>query len=225
MNNLLSFLNDLKAHNTKEWMDANKPRYQKVRKEFHAWVDQLIPLMAEFDPSLTDVTAKDSTFRINRDIRFSKNKDPYKTNMGAAIQEGGKKTMNPTYYLHIEPGKSMLAGGLYMPPADVLGKVRQEIDYNPGELKKIIENKEFKEMFGAISGEALKTAPKGYPKDHPNIELLRFKSYVVMKDLSDNEVLDKSFMENVLHHFRLMMPFSIKLLSSTSLSDRSFITT
>lgn len=208
MKDLLAFLTDLKVHNNKEWMDANKPRYKKVRQEFHRWVDELIIRMTEFDPSLAGITAKDSTFRINRDIRFSKDKSPYKSNMGAAIQEGGKKSMNPTYYLHIEPGDSMIAGGLYMPPGDILAKVRQEIDYNAGELKEIVGQEDFKKVFGAISGEALKTAPKGYSKDHPNIELLRFKSYVVMKKLDDKEVLAPDFMDRAAEYFRVLAPFN-----------------
>jgi uncharacterized protein (TIGR02453 family) len=208
MKELVKFLSELSENNHKEWMDANKPWYQSVRKGFHSWVDELILKMAEFDPSLTGVTAKDSTFRINRDIRFSKDKSPYKNNMGAAIQEGGKKTMNPTYYLHIQPGQSMIAGGLYMPPADILAKVRQEIDYNAGELRKIVEEPTFKNTFGAISGEALKTAPKGYPKDHPNIELLRFKSYVVTKNLTDKEVISDNFQEKAFEYFRTLQPFN-----------------
>ena len=144
MKEVFSFLKDLSANNDREWMQSNKKRYENARKEVSTFVAQLIESIGEFDSGIVGLQPKDCLFRINRDIRFSKDKRPYKTNFGAAITEGGKKLPNPTYYIHMEPGKSMMACGIYMPEADTLKKIRQEIDYNAGELKKIIDNPTFK---------------------------------------------------------------------------------
>jgi uncharacterized protein (TIGR02453 family) len=208
MKNTFEFLGQLAGHNTREWMEENKPWYQEARKEFSELVGTLIKGIGEFDGGILALQPKDCMFRINRDIRFSKNKNPYKTNFGAAITEGGRKTGNPTYYIHLEPGKSMIAAGIYMPDAENLKKIRQEIDYNPEELKKIVEEKNFKSTFGAIRGEALKTAPKGYPKDHPNIELLRFKSYIVWSEREDAFFSKKDFVRRLVDAYRIAYPFN-----------------
>jgi uncharacterized protein (TIGR02453 family) len=208
MKNVMEFLQELDRNNHKEWMDANKNWYQEAKREFLGLVDEVIKGITAFDPGIAGITAKDCTFRINRDIRFSKDKRPYKNNFGAAIQEGGKKSPNPTYYLHLQPGESMIAGGCYMPAAAELAKIRQEIDYNPAELKEIVEKEEFKNTFGAVQGEALKTAPKGYPKDHPNIELLRLKSFVVMQKLPDSKVIQANFADKVISDFKILQPFN-----------------
>ncbi len=208
MKEIFSFLNDLNAHNDREWMHENKKRYEGVRKSFNQFIESLIAGISEFDEGIAGLQPKDCVFRINRDIRFSKDKRPYKTNFGAAMTEGGKKSPNPTYYIHVEPGKSMVACGIYMPEADILKKIRQEVDYNAQELKKIIENKTFMETFGGIRGEQLKTAPKGYPKDHPNIDLLRFKSFIVWKELSDDFFFDDNLNERLLSQFKVGRPFN-----------------
>lgn len=205
----LAFLSDLSQHNTREWMEANKKTYLGAKDEFLLFVQQLIDGVGKFDSTISGLEAKKSIFRINRDIRFSANKDPYKNNMGASLAEGGRNSGNPVYYFHLQPGgESMLAGGLYMPEAETLKKIRQEIDYNPGDLKKIIEGKEFTKVFGALGGEKLKTAPKGYPKDHPNIELLRHKSFIVWRKLSDKEVTSAKAINQVLKEFELIYPFN-----------------
>lgn len=208
MESVLQFLNDLAANNSRDWMESNKPHYQKVKKEFEEVVTGLIKGIAGFDPEIGNIKPKDCLFRINRDVRFSNDKSPYKTNFGAAIAADGKKTTGALYYCHIQPGNSFLAGGIYMPPADILAKIRQEIDYNPEELKQIVDRSEFSSVWGAITGDELKTAPKGYPKDHPNIDLIRKKSFVVVKSVSDAELKKKDFVANAINHFKLLYPFN-----------------
>lgn len=206
---ILNFLSELKNNNNKEWMDANKPLYQNLRKEFIGITDHLLKEMSKFDEGIQGLDPKKCIFRINRDVRFSKDKSPYKTNFGAFMVEGGKKSGNAGYYLHIQPGgESFFGGGVYMPPSDRLTKIRQEIDYNPSELKNIIAASGFQGYFKEVKGEKLKTAPKGYPKDHPNIELLKLKSYTVWKELSDEELKSKEVAGYVLGGFKTMKPFN-----------------
>ncbi len=208
MEKILSFLEDLSENNNRDWMQENKKRYEAAKNEFKQVIVQLLEGICQFDEGVQGLQPKDCIFRLNRDIRFSKDKSPYKTNFGAAMMEGGRKTGNPTYYIHIQPGNSFVAGGVYMPEADNLKKIRQEIDYNPEELKNIVDSPEFKKTFGVMTGEQLKTAPKGYPKDHPNIELLRFKSFIVSKDVSDKMVSARSFIDNTIRDFKVLHPFN-----------------
>lgn len=208
LTNSLEFLEQLAENNTKEWMDTNKSWYQECRKEFIYFVDELLSQMQAFEPGVAGLEGRKCIFRINRDIRFSNDKRPYKINFGVAISEGGKHSENPSYYFHLQPDQNFVGGGIYMPAGDVLRKIRQEVDYNPEELKRIVEEHDFKKVFGAIRGEKLKTAPKGFPKDHPNIEFLKLKSFTVMNQLSDKEVSSEELAESVLKHFKLMKPFN-----------------
>ncbi|MFY0602248.1 MAG: DUF2461 domain-containing protein [Cyclobacteriaceae bacterium] len=205
---ILSFLTELEQNNSKEWMDANKSWYQDCRSEFIGFVESLLGGIARFDEGVEGLKANKCIFRINRDVRFSKNKDPYKTNFGAAMGEGGRHAGNPIYYFHLQAERSFLAGGLYMPEAESLKKIRQEIDYNPEELKKIVSQKEFVKNFGAIDGERLKTAPKGYPKDHPNIELLQLKSFIVVHDFKASQVESERLLDDSLKLYEMMKPFN-----------------
>lgn len=202
------FLKSLGQNNNKEWMDENRAVYKEAREEFIAFVDTIIQGMQVFDPGLAGLRGKDCIFRINRDIRFSNDKRPYKSNFGAAISEGGRHSENPSYYLHVQPGENFIGGGIYMPGGELLKKIRQEVDYNPEELKKIVADPIFKKAYGEIRGEKLKTAPKGYPKDHPNIEFLKLKSYVVMHKLDDSEVKTDGFEAKCLDYFKIMKPFN-----------------
>lgn len=208
----LDFLADLAKHNKKEWMDDNKKRYQQAKELVIELVADIIQKSSSFDPSLTAVDPRKTLFRINRDIRFSRNKDPYKTNFGAAIVDGGRKSGNPGYYLHIMPGNNFAGGGIYQPPSDLLQKVRQEIDYNGKEVRAIIDDTNFKKTFGEPHGEdKLKTAPKGYPKDHENIELLQLKHYVFMRKMTDKEVTSKRFSDEVTQVYKTLHPFNLFL--------------
>ncbi|WP_115867595.1 DUF2461 domain-containing protein [Marinoscillum furvescens] len=208
LSNSLKFLDQLAQNNSKEWMDANKSWYQECRKEFIAFVDELIREMQTFEPAVAGLEGRKCIFRINRDIRFSNDKSPYKINFGAAISEGGRHSENPSYYFHLQPGENFMGGGIYMPPGEVLKKIRQEVDYNPEELKQIVAQRKFQDLFGEIRGEKLKTAPKGYPKDHPNIEFLKLKSYVVLHPLADAEISGEALLETTLECFRVMKPFN-----------------
>ncbi|MEP5613833.1 MAG: DUF2461 domain-containing protein [Cyclobacteriaceae bacterium] len=205
----LDFLSDLAKYNKKEWMDDNKKRYNEAKGYVIELVAEVIEKTSKFDKSLVGVEPKKTLFRINRDIRFSKNKDPYKTNFGAAIVDGGRKSGNPGYYLHINPGENMVGGGLYQPDADILQKVRQEIDYNGSKIRKIIEDKNFKKRYPeTYGGDKLKTAPKGYPKDHPDLDLLQLKHYVFMSKLSDREITSKTIVSQVVDAYQTLYPFN-----------------
>lgn len=205
----LDFLSDLSKNNKKEWMDDNKKRYQEAKNQVIELVAKVIEKSSTFDPDLIGVDPKKTLFRINRDIRFSKNKDPYKTNFGAAIVNGGRKSGNAGYYLHIKPSDNMIGGGIYQPMPEVLQKVRQEIDYNGKKVRSIIDNVEFKKWFGDPHGEdKLKTAPKGYPKDHPDLDLLQLKHYAFMSKVSDKKTTSKSFADHIAEAYQTLYPFN-----------------
>ncbi len=203
---VFTFLKGLQAQNSKEWMDAHKADYQAARNAFIGMVEAQIVRIAAWQPSITHIAAKDCVFRINRDVRFSPDKRPYKEHFGAFIAEGGRHTEFSGYYLHLSPGDTFAAGGIYMPPAPLLKKIRQEIDYNGSAFHEIMQAPSFKDFFGEISGEKLKTAPKGYPKDHPEIELLRLKSFVVVRKFTDEAALQANFADEVSNTFRAMYP-------------------
>ncbi|MFD2035678.1 DUF2461 domain-containing protein [Belliella marina] len=203
----LDFLKELANNNSKEWMDANRDLYQSVREKFLGDVADLLVGISVWEPELAGFKPKDCVFRQNRDIRFSANKAPYKTNLAAYFAVGGKKYNGPGYYLHIQPGESFIAGGIWMPPADVLKKIRQEIDYSGQELLDILNEKTFKKHFSGIEGEQLKTSPRDYDADHPFIDLLRYKSFIVSTPLADKDILSGDFKQKTLDTFHLMKPF------------------
>lgn len=209
METALKFLKQLAKNNNKEWFDANRKVYDAGKAEFEAIVKSVIDKSVLFDPKLAGLEARKCLFRINKDVRFSKDKSPYKLNMGASINPGGKKSEIPGYYIHVEPGKSFLAGGSYQPMPDVLAAIRQEIDYNTVEFKKILSAKDFKTYFKELSQEdKLKTAPKGYDKNHPEIALLQHKNFIMVHDLKDEDVLDKNFPAYAAKVFKAMLPMN-----------------
>ncbi|MEM6642082.1 MAG: DUF2461 domain-containing protein [Bacteroidota bacterium] len=205
----LNFLKDLSQNNHKDWMDDNRGRYLRAKEQIVELMAEILTKVIDFDPSVAALEPKKTLFRINRDIRFSKNKDPYKTNFGAFLVEGGKKSGLPGYYIHIQPGNNFLGGGIYQPPSEVLAKVRQEIDYNGEELLSIIKDKKFAKTYDEPHfADKLKTAPKGYPKDHRFIELLQLKHYVFMHNVSNREVTMEGFSDKVAEYFRTLHPFN-----------------
>ena len=211
----LDFLADLEQHNHKEWMDDNKKRYLLAKEQVIELIAEVIKKSMVFDPSLSGVDPKKTLFRINRDIRFSNNKDPYKTNFGAALVEGGRKSGKPGYYIHIKPGQNFAGGGLYQPSPEALGKIRQEIDYNGKEIRAIIDSEKFTKIYTKpYEEEKLKTAPKGYPKDHENIDLLQLKHYVYMRDISNEEITSKDAVELIVNSFQALYPYNQFLLRS-----------
>lgn len=204
----LQFLKDLTENNNKPWFDANKKRLEAAKKDVEQLVSEILMGSAAFEPAAGTYKAKDCVFRIYRDVRFSKDKTPYKTNMGCWFSKGGKKSPHAGYYLHIEPGKSFLAGGIYMPESAVLKNVRQEIDYNTKEFNAILSNAKFKKTFGGLDDYKLKTTPKGYGKDHPEIDTLKQTSFVVSRQVSDEELLDKNFAAQAVEVFKTLHPLN-----------------
>lgn len=203
----LDFLEDLRFNNNKTWFDENRQRYDQARAHFETLVGDIIQQFAPVD-DLGKTTAKDCIFRINRDVRFSKDKTPYKSNMGALIGNGGRKTTGRSYYLNLEPGGSFIAGGVYAAMPDQLKKIRQVIaDDNGKKLTAIINHKDFKKYFGTMQGEALKTAPKGYLADHPAIELLKHKQFLAMHQLNDPDVLQDDFATHFINVSKALKPF------------------
>lgn len=189
------FLGKLAKNNNREWFEKHKGAYLEIKSEFEDFVTHLFDLLLVFDESLAGQDPKKFVFRIYRDVRFSKDKKPYKKFISAGISSEGKGMGKPGYYLQLEPGnKSFICVGLFAPPADVLAKVRQEIDYNGESLDRIVNDRAFKKNFEKFwDDDKLKTAPKGYPKDHPHIEWLKLKSFVVLHRFSDADVYQKNF--------------------------------
>lgn len=206
----LEFLNGLKHNNSREWFLKNQADYKEAKNNFESFVQDIINELTGFDPILKGLEVKNCVYRINRDIRFSNDKTLYKSHMGAFIVRGGKKNGDKFagYYFHIEPGQSITAGGAYMPPSPWLSAIRENIDEEPDKFLKIISEKSFIKYFGELEGEKLKSAPKGYKADHPLIDYLKFKSYLVTNSATDKEVLDKGYINHVIEVFKAMKPLN-----------------
>ena len=195
---LLAFLLDLKSNNSREWFGVNKGIYTDLKIKVEEIVAQLIIEFGEFE-NLDGVLVKNCTYRINRDVRFTKNKDPYKTWFSVSFSEGGRKSGFMDYYLHIEPnGKSFLGGGMYNPSPDQIAKYRQEIDYNAEGLRKIIDYPLFKETYGPAQGESLKNTPKGFDALHPDADLLKVKTMFFWCHFTDDEVTSDQFVDLIM---------------------------
>jgi uncharacterized protein (TIGR02453 family) len=207
---ILKFLKDIKKNNDRVWFEKNKPKYLEAKQGFEDFVGEVLKEIVKFDTRLGGLDHKKLPFRIYRDVRFSKDKSPYKTNMGAGFSPNGKLVQEPGYYVHIEPGnKSFVAGGIYMPDAANLSKIRQEIDYSADKLKKITSAKSFRNSFdGFDEFDKLKTMPKGYPKDHPQIELLKLKSIIVSHNFTDKQVSDPKFVKIVATYAKAIKPLN-----------------
>lgn len=211
MNPIFPFLRDLAAHNNKAWFDASRSRYEEARRVFSGMVEEWIRAIAVFE-DLGHLTAKETLFRINRDVRFSRNKDPYKTNFSALIARGGKKHSDVfAYYVHLEPGNCFMAAGMYEPTPAQLARIRQEIDYNGDSLRAITGNPGFRAIFGEMEGKKLKTAPKGYTADHPDIGFLRHTQFYFCARYTEEEVLAPDFARKLAAHCRAIRPFLVFL--------------
>ncbi len=203
----LDFLEELRFNNNKTWFDENRKRYDQARSYFEELITDVIQHFAPVE-DLGKTTAKDCIFRINRDVRFSKDKTPYKMNMGALIGKGGRKTSERSYYINIEPGNSFIAGGVYAPMPEHTKAIRAAIDSDNGKkLTAIVNHADFKKYFGVIEGESLKTAPKGYAGDHPAIELLKRKQFLASHKLDDADVLQEDFAAHVIAVCKALKPF------------------
>lgn len=196
-----TFLEDLKQHNDRDWFAEHKQRYTAANDNVKSLSNHLMARINEWDE-----IEKAKVFRIYRDVRFSKDKSPYKTNMGVnfvratALRRGG-------YYLHIQPGNVFAAGGFWRPESKDLKRIRQELDMDIDEIEAIQQDKNFKKHFGSITGEKLKSSPRGYDKDHPHIEWLRMKQFLMVKNFTDAEILKEDFADKVNETFRAMLPF------------------
>ena len=206
----LRFLKNLKKNNNKPWFDTNRKLYEAAKVDFAGFIQSVINKQGQKDATIKDLIAKDSMFRINRDIRFSKDKSPYKTNFGASINKGGRKAFDAAgYYFHLEPGNSFVGGGIYMPMPEHLKKVRQEIDYNLKDFKKILSAKKFKTVYGDISrGDefSLSRVPKGYEPDNPAAEYLKLKSYIAMTRISDADLTSSNLLKKTVAAFEALHP-------------------
>ncbi|MBA3828213.1 MAG: DUF2461 domain-containing protein [Taibaiella sp.] len=202
----LKFLTGLSKNNNKPWFDEHKKEYDLVKTDFEHFVTGMLEKMGGIESELPALKAKDCIFRIYRDVRFSKDKTPYKAHLSAVFSKGGRKHSGAGYYLHLEPGKSFAGGGIWMPEKETLKPMRQEIDYNFEEFKKIIGGKEFKTLFKKPEGEQLKTVPQGYNTDNPAIEYLKMKSIIVEHQISDKELSSTSLQAKCLHVFTVMKP-------------------
>ena len=207
--NAIEFLRQLSNNNNKEWFASHKDDYTAAKNNFEAFIQELIDEIVKFEPVFKGLEAKSCIYRINRDIRFSNDKTPYKTNFGALIMKGGRKNFfrYPGYYLHIEPDNCFLAGGAYLPSPEWLTDIREKISEQPDMFLKIINNTEFKKYFGEIQGDKLKKAPKGFDPQHEYIEFLKFKNYTIIKKIDDKQVLDPESLNNFSHIFKAMKLF------------------
>ena len=206
----ITFLKALKKNNNKPWFDKNREKYNAAKYNLEEFVALLLQKMVSFDDDMKELTAKNCTFRINRDVRFSKNKTPYKINLSASFNRGGKKSIYGGYYFHLQPGgNSFVGGGLWMPEPENLKKLRQEIDYCFPEFKKIIGAASFKKHYRELERDEkqmLVNVPKGYDKENPAAEYLRMKSFIATKNLSDEEILSPKLTDEVIQSFKALMP-------------------
>lgn len=204
----LKFIKDVAENNDRDWFAANKERYETARADVLSFIEELIPLLAATDPAFSiDTPAKKCLMRIYRDVRFSKNKDPYKNNFGISLHAKSSGVPNPEYYLHLQPGKSFFGVGFWMPEAAILKKIREEIDYNTTEFLEIIDAADFDSIFSLSKEDTLKNAPKGYDIDHPQINWLKLKSYIAIYPLTDKDILTAGINDKLKNAFESIQPF------------------
>jgi uncharacterized protein (TIGR02453 family) len=204
----IDFLKSLKKNNNRDWFEANRGDYEAAKADFTTLVEHVLGELGKLDARFLELSAKDCMFRINRDVRFSKDKSPFKTNFGAGFTIGGKKSALGGFYVHVEPDHGFIGGGLWMPQPDQLKKIRQEIDYSFHEFNKIIEDKTFKKTFGTLDMEnALKNPPKGYEAENPAIEFIKLKSFVTGSAIQNNEWVEKDILTKISTSFKQLNPF------------------
>lgn len=214
----LTFLKDIAANNNREWFQAHKADHDQAKENVIAFAGELIKKLCKIDPTLDpDLDPKKCVLRIYRDVRFSLDKTPYKDNFAIGRLTSGKNIMHVGYYLHIQPGSSFIAGGSWMPEAGPLKAVRQEIDYNAAELKKIVDDPAYKKLFGEFRNqEQLKTIPREYSTDNENIELLKLKSFVAEHALTDEEITAEGIVKKVADICGKIYPLNVFLKNAVS---------
>lgn len=211
MENVLQFLTGLSENNTREWFNANKKAYDESRKKVMFLTEVLINEIRKFDPSIPVMDPADCLFRIFRDVRFSNDKRPYKTNFGCFIARGGRKSSYAGYYLHIEPGAAFAGGGIYMPEAENLKILREYIAENGDEFHSIVNDKQFKKVYPEMYDDKLKTAPKGFAPDHEFIDILKYKSFAFTHRLNDEEIISENFIDVIVQSFKQLSPINLYL--------------
>lgn len=206
---LFTFLTGLTQHNDRAWFQERKATYDQLRKQFEEDAEYWYQELQKLDPAIAGPLGRKSIFRIYRDVRFSNNKDPYKLHFSAYFTASGKDIETPGYYVQIGPnGNTLIGGGWYMPDKNQLAAIRQEIDYNADELKAILATPDFRRYFGTMGGDKLKKSPAAYDVSHPEIELLKHKSFVASHTMSDAEALSHAdFRAYVPQVFAAMVPF------------------
>ena len=207
----LQFLEDLKANNNRDWFLDNKKRYETVKKDYHQLVASLLDAMKPLDPALEMLEVKNCTFRINRDVRFSKDKSPYKTNLGIWLSTGAKNAEASGYYLHIENGSCFVGGGLYCPQPDQLQKIRKEIHFFYDDLQEIINDPSFQSTYQNLNRDensTLKNPPKGYDKEDPAVEFLKLKSFTATQKFDSKLVTQKDFVDTIVKKMIVLKPFN-----------------
>jgi uncharacterized protein (TIGR02453 family) len=206
MNQVIRFLQDLSENNNREWFQENKARYDESRKKALFLTEVIINEIRKFDPEIPLLDPKDCLFRIFRDVRFSHDKRPYKTNFGSFMAKGGRKSVYAGYYFHIDPTGSFAGGGIYMPEAGPLKAIREYLAENGDEFLSLINDKNFKKIYPEMMDDKLKTAPKGFSPDHEFIDLLRYKSFAFMKPFNQSEVFEGNYVEQLVETFKTLYP-------------------
>jgi uncharacterized protein (TIGR02453 family) len=205
----IKFLKDLNKNNNKEWFEKHRAVYEAAKADFAQFIQTLIDKHGKKDGGIKDLKAKDCLFRINRDVRFAKDKSPYKNNFGASISKGGKKSIHAGYYFHLQPGEAFVGGGLWMPMPPELKKIRQETDYCFDEFKKIIGAKKFKAIYGDLVKDgdtSLVKVPQGFEKDNPAAGYIKLKSFIALKKLTDKDLLEKDLVKTTLEALEALQP-------------------
>ncbi len=205
---ILDFLSKLRENNNREWFQEHKPKYEEAKNEMLRGIASLIQEISSFDSDYIQTEPKQCLFRIYRDVRFSKNKDPYKINMGGFIVKGGRKSGNAGYYLHLEPGNSFVGGGIYGPDSAHLKAIREEIAYEGDVLQKILNTNKFKKYFSQIQGDSLVRSPKGFDPESKYIDYLKMKSFTVLYPLNKEILESDHFIERIAPIFELMKDFN-----------------
>jgi uncharacterized protein (TIGR02453 family) len=203
----LRFLKELANNNNRDWFQANKKRFDSAQDNLTAFTDYLIGEVGKFDDAVATLDPKSCVFRIYRDVRFSKDKSPYKTNLGAYISPGGRKSMQPGYYFHLQPGQSFIAGGKHIPDGPETLKIRNAIANNTDEFLKIVGKKSYRDTFGEMHGDKLKSAPKGFDPDHKALEYLKLKEFMAFTELHDDKFLiSAEFPKHLVKTMKEMFP-------------------
>jgi len=195
------FLNQLDQNNTREWFEAHKPSFRALEKEVKDFGEHI-----KIGLEATDAISRAKLFRIYRDVRFSKDKTPYKTHFGIAFTRE-KPALRGGYYIHLKPGETFIATGFWDPHKDDLYRIRKEIEMDAAELRALMAVPAFQNAWGNLAGDTVKTAPKGFSKDHPDIDLIRHKQYIFRHAYTDAEVLSPKFYDDVLQRFEAIRPF------------------